>query len=279
MKTRNIKRRKQYTKKRGGSKNACKIPKGRNAQPTPIEYNGKESEIPEKSYHKLSEAISDVPNDNFIVLKVGSNDSNEVVSGKYSGKVNNINYGQSFGSKGKEGHHYIEISREKSDISEIKDMKSPSSRPFLSRYIKTLNKMLNNIDGTLISISPIPEYEDYSYPFISDESEEPSIDTMLFSVINNNIKDRKYIQGFFPLSPNNEKNKKLLDKIINHKSPVILFNSISSTCHLSLKYIIDIRNEKGYETIYMGLSDVLENVACDISEPIYPEEKHKKLCE
>jgi len=121
MKTRNIKRRKQYTKKRGGSKNACKIPKGRNAQPTPIEYNGKESEIPEKSYHKLSEAISDVPNDNFIVLKVGSNDSNEVVSGKYSGKVNNINYGQSFGSKGKEGHHYIEISREKSDISEIKN--------------------------------------------------------------------------------------------------------------------------------------------------------------
>jgi hypothetical protein len=251
----------------GGDKiHACKIPVAF-GEPPAIK-NNVVAEV--NTDNRIKDAILAIPSDvDFVVIKIGSNDNEDVQKGKFK----NGEYGYSNGTKGKEGVHYIEYpltGQEGSTTTAIDINKALQKQ--ISILIKTIGSLGEN--GYLMAVSPIPSYTQFEYPFF-DKTETNKIEKILFHTIAQKIQTSVYIQSFFPLNVYG-KNKDLLDLIVKIDKPVILFNAMASTCYTSMKYIIDMRFRKNYKTYYMGLADVQNQEAtieCDVFNPIYPDRK------
>lgn len=288
---RRIRRTRKRTQRGGafGLRHACLIPRGI-AQPAVI----KNAENRSAANAELLAFLRTIPPKDLFILKVGSNDSANVVSGIHANKPE---YGatNSAGGRGKDGYHYYEVTSPGQDAeSSIVIIKKRVPRPgdntssdieipfgTLMSLTRKLNRELNSIksseetNGYLLSISPIPEYADFEYPFFkyvdAPDGKEHNPFKNFYATFGNRIKEAKYKRDFFPLSAAPQ-HRELLDFFVNRPEPMVIFNAIASQCYSSLKYIIDMRHRAGRLTYYMGLCDVFgENVPCAIGVPIYPD--------
>ncbi len=250
----------------GDKKHACRIPFPL-GEPAAIQnYVKDEANID----GKIIEAIRAIPTDvSFLVMKIGSNDSEDVKGEKYS----NFKYGFSSGTLGKAGTHYIEypiVGKEGTNTATL-NLKTIGGKQYNNLY-KSLIKFLEGENGFLMAVSPIPEYEDFEYPF-HNKKDTNDLEHIIYNTIAQKIKTTKYVQGFFPLNLYGE-NKTLLDLLVARTEPLILFNAMASSCYTSMKYVIDMRLRANRPTIYMGLADVVDGraaVECDTFHPIYPD--------
>ena len=263
-------RRRSFSRRlRGGGdkQHACMIPFV-SGEPAAIKNN-----VPDEgnTENKIKEAVRAIPSDvDFVVLKIGSNDSAEVVSGKYPMGM----YGLSSGSKGKNGVHYIEwppTGEEGYPTTALNIKKIPLKQ--LNRLWSLFTKLGDN--GYLLAVSPIPSYTEFEYPF-HDTSQTNIMPNSFFNSVAKKLKTKLYVQSFFPLNTYG-KNKELLDLIVAIDKPLILFNAMASTCYTSMKYILDLRFRAGRTTYFMGLADVdSSTLECDVLSPIYPD--REKAC-
>lgn len=220
------------------------------------------------NYEILYNQLLKVDDTCFLILKIGSNDSDIVKSGKQYDPVN-------MGSMGKEGHMFIEI-KSLDDKSEILFLnKNKSCINIILKNINIILRATKNHDVILKTISPIEEYEEYWYPFGNQEKECEYNEflTLLETT-------PQYIKGYFPIGINNNKcsnNYKILYYLANRAGPLFLFNAMGSWCYQSIKYIIDTRVQKGLITFYGGLVDDISNASCEINTQIYPDLKTKCL--
>ena len=207
-------------------------------------------------------AISSVmpPPDDILILKVGSNDSLGAIKE---------------GSRGKDGVLFIESPFTPvpgATATTLIDIKQPISvRPVLN-IIKLLQRYLPQSSAHVVSISPEPSYDEFSYPFeksmIGDDAYK-----VLLNVFIEKIQSRKYVQSLFPIAPGSpiDPSTKLLDLIVARESPLVLFNAMGSVCFRSFKYIVDMRKLAGRATIYMGLVDNSDMASCDLLSQVYPD--------
>lgn len=274
-KSRRLSRRNRKTRRgrrvqKGGDniKHACKMPYP-TGEPAALKNNA--GELPDESIQALKQSIAALPESSFLILKIGSNDSEGVKSGKFR----NAEFGMSDGTKGREGYHYLEIPFSNTGAeggkSTVVDIKQPASSRVILRSTNQINAMIGDKeDGTLFAISPIPKYEEFEYPFLVP-SKEGNIATAFFGNIAKKLQRKLYTQAFFPLTIKG-KNKEILDLFVNRAEPLIVFNAMASSCYTSMKYIVDCRKLAKRETIYMGLCDTLtdNNIHCDVQAPIYP---------
>ena len=219
---------------------------------TYIIYNDK---TPKETYYKTvldSLLAYDTDPSSFLILKLGSNDSDEAIKQ---------------GSLGIRGHLYWETRPLPTGkkTSKLIDMRLS---PLLLKQFKKFSKEKG---CKLLAISPATQYENYQYPFINNE------DDTIFSVIADEcIKETKYIQSYFPIGVNSDidsNNNKLLKYLSTRQGPLLIFNAMGSWCFSSIKYILDMRNNDEFadNTSYAFLTDSTDDTSCEIGIPIYPE--------
>lgn len=237
----------------------------------PPALKNNEGELPDVSIQALKQSIAALPESSFLILKIGSNDSEGVKTGKFR----SAEFGMSDGTEGREGYHYLEIPFSntgaeggKSTVINLKDPRF--SRTILKTTLQIKAMIGDKEDGTLFAVSPIPKYEEFEYPFLVT-SKEGNMVAQFYDKIAAKVKTKVYQQAFFPLTIKG-KNKEILDLFVNRAEPLIVFNAMASSCYTSMKYIIDCRKLAKRETIYMGLCDRLtdNNIHCDVQAPIYP---------
>jgi len=271
--------RKTMRSQQGGEdkKHACRIPY---PEGFPTALKNTYGELSEEEIQLLKTQIEQIPESSFLILKIGSNDSEGVKSGIFT----NAEYlGESNGSLGRDGKHYMELPFTKqlttSDKSILINLKSTSIKN-LSQIVKDLNKILpDDTNGYLLSISPIPRYSEFEYPFLPTKENNSELVNATYRMIADKIQTKHYTRAFFPLTIKG-RNKEILDWFVNRPEPLILFNAMASSCYTSMKYIIDCRKLSNRDTIYMGLCDTLSSkVECDVQAPIYPnrEESCKEI--
>ena len=256
----NRKRRNTRRIKRGGGnkRDACakyRLQGTKPSIPEPRETNT----ISDESYDLLLAALRAVPEENILLLKVGSNDSLAAIQ---------------VGSKGEKGTLFIEFPYNFNDVdTTLYNLDSTTAVRILSGPVpRSLRADIGDSNIDLLAISPedARHYDTFSYPF-NKEPDESTIKGGILSAIFEKIVTRKYIETFFPLAPGSDKTNEILDLIVSRKMPLILFNAMGSYCYRSFKYINDMRKNAERITIYMGLVDAEPYSQCDIGRTIYPD--------
>ena len=208
----------------------------------------------------VSLALSQIPSNDMIILKVGSNDSSAAIKE---------------GSKGKNGVFFIEapFTAPKGTTTTLIDMRQASNVKQLGAINNALHKTLPSVSAHVISISPETDYYESSWPFVESMNGDDVYKAMIYEHFIQNVKSQKYIQTFFPvaLGEKSDPSTKLLDLIVAREGPLVLFNAMGSLCFRSFKYIVDMRKLAGRLTIYMGLVDVADMSSCDLSSQVYPD--------
>jgi hypothetical protein len=218
--------------------------------PEPRETNT----ISDESYTALLDALRAVPEENILLLKVGSNDSLAAIDN---------------GSKGEKGTLFIEYQYFGRGDTTLIDLDKGVPK-ILSRITTQISKDIGDTKIGLLAVSPEKHYSSFSYPFFVKPNTN-SVKGALLDQIYDKIDTRNYVQAFFPLAPGSEKTNEILDLIVSRKTPVILFNAMGSYCYRSFKYINDMRKNADLVTIYMGLVDAPLYSQCDIGNVIYPD--------
>jgi hypothetical protein len=222
--------------------------------PEPRETNT----ISDESYTALLDALRAVPEENILLLKVGSNDSVAAIQ---------------VGSKGEKGTLFIEFPYNSKDVdTTLLNLDSKTAvRTLIGPVPRSLQADIGDSNIDLLAISPedAKHYNTFSYPFNKEPDE--SIKGGILNILFQKIVTKKYIETFFPLAPGSDKINEILDLIVSRKMPLILFNAMGSYCYRSFKYINDMRKNAGRITIYMGLVDSDTYSQCDIGRTIYPD--------
>jgi len=209
-----------------------------------------------KNTYETILSIDESTNTNFLILKIGSNDSEE---------------SKKEGSKGLNGELFWETYPLPSGrkVTTLIDMKESKN---LARIIYRLIP-----DGVkLIAISPLSEYTNFEYPFINNKTSNWINElTETFDDAHNFQNNKTYIQSYFPIGINqnvDSYNYKILNYLSTRPGPLLLFNAMGSWCYSSIKYILDSRYKNGINTSYAGLVDTINppDVSCEIGIPIYP---------
>jgi len=261
--------------KGGGTKEHACLKSGKTNLPMIPSPEPKESYSPgsteDNQYISILEYLETIPSDDMLILKIGSNDDESVKNEKAAGTGG-------VGTLGRNGILFLEHRNTLVNTTEtspilIKDIKPPQLR----YYFKGLNDIKDNSRLHLLAVSPMPQYHEYSYPFIYNKEPDGSegLDKLLFAKHYIEDKKKTYVQAFFPIGPNFNKdtnNYKILQNLINRKGPLFIFNAMGSACYQSLKYIMDMRSPDK-TTYYGGLVDSLANndALCEIGIRIYPD--------
>jgi hypothetical protein len=244
-----------------------------------------------ESYKTVYEKLASVPNDDFLILKLGSNDNSLVRRASGAIELHGKLYVR--GSKGETGTLFFEMESKgeagKTASSGIVNL-SKTNLNGVTRYeryaVRRVNKAIQNKPEKkhLIAISPEKEYNGFSYPFIK-RNDEPSLEEILPHLLGGDIPDgnRKYIPAVFPIGINNDEesyNYKILNMLVERPGPLLIFNAMGSTCYRSIKYILDKRTylqnpEIPKLTLYGGLVDVLEGSSCSFGIEIYPDPEER----
>jgi hypothetical protein len=223
--------------------------------PTPVKIDKSSQNI----LSTISAAIKEIPSNDMLILKVGSNDSVAAIQE---------------GSRGKNGTLFIEapISAPNGTATTLIDMRNPVTNRQLTTINNVLHKKLPEVSSHLICISPVREYVEFSWPFIPSISGDEIYMALLNLNFTEKITSQKYLQTFFPIAPGDtaDASTQILDLIVSREGPLVLFNAMGSLCFRSLKYIVDMRRLAGKLTIYMGLVDVGDVASCDLHAPVYP---------
>jgi hypothetical protein len=147
---------------------------------------------------------------------------------------------------------------------------------------KPLDQSDNKINGRLLNqIYPLTNYgkkfllqidpNDKTFiPFLP-QTDEDITEASIYNIIKcigTNLEESNslFIKSEFPLSVN-PSSKPLLDMIVGFNGILVLFNAISGQCYGSLKYIIDLRNIYGKNTIYCGVANNAITAGCEITKP------------
>lgn len=277
--------------KGGGTlKDACALWKNPSRGQEPENVGAED--VDDTSYKTVYETLASIPNDDFLILKLGSNDNSfvEGLSGSGSIELNGKAYLR--GSKGKKGTLFFERESKGEAGTAASSLIVNLSEPLIKQiinYSKSVDELLDAIDNKpekkhLIAISPEKKYIGFSYPFDSGlESEDDNIQFFIQKKIGADIPDenRTYIQAVFPIGINNDSesyNYKILDLLINRPGPLLIFNAMGSTCYRSIKYILDKRTylkDTSKLTLYGALVDVLEGSSCSFGLEIYPDPEER----
>lgn len=210
----------------------------------------------------ITRALSKIPPGDLLILKVGSNDSEAAIKE---------------GSKGKSGTLFIEApfvtTIPKGTTTTLLDIRNKAIMRQLSSVVTMLTKTLPDVYGHIVSISPAPEYYEFSWPFVPSMAGDNIENLILYETFTKNVKSETYVQTFFPVAPGDvtDPSTQLLDMIVSREGPLLLFNAMGSLCFHSFKYIVDMRRSQGKITIYMGLVDVADMASCDLTSPVYPD--------
>ena len=226
-----------------------------NTLPTPV----KKDSGSEESFRAISSALS-FPTEDMLILKVGSNDS--------SGAIRE-------GSRGRDGVLFIEgpfkAIGAQSTTSLFDLRKIPGKQ--VGAFIRSIaDSEYSTESANILSVSPEPQYSEFSWPFEDSMRDENKAYKTLLSHLTDKVKTKTYVQSFFPIAPGSpeDPSTRLLNMIVERPAPLLLFNAMGSVCFRSLKYIVDMRNVAGRKTIYMGLVDSPDVAACDVLSTIYP---------
>ena len=246
-----------------------------------------------ESYKTVYETLASVPNDDFLILKLGSNDNFDVRHDSGAIELNGKFYArgaaptgtlffemESKGEAGKTASSGI-VTLSKTNLNGVKRYAS---------YARAVHRVNNAIENKpekkhLIAISPEKEYNGFSYPFIKRNDEPQDLSYILPHLLGADIpyKNRKYIPAVFPIGINNDEesyNYKILNMLVERPGPLLIFNAMGSTCYRSIKYILDKRTylknpEIPKLTLYGGLVDVLEGSSCSFGIEIYPDPEER----
>lgn len=208
--------------------------------------------ISQSNFELLQSTIESVPDDSILLLKVGANDSTTE------------------GSKGKKGHFFVEMPFSNTGVTSLKPLPNTTIIDSICVSLGIISRNNENEGGaTIFSLAIDPE-DPSPYPFINEPKNQNQV-TQNLSAITGSIKGNLNLKGYFPIGNSEGTDKTILDMIVNHPQPLILFNAMGSYCYRSFKYILDNRKRQGRQSIYMGLVDTLAMAACDINDMIYPD--------
>ena len=249
-----LKRRRGVTqKKRGGGDltDACKKYRHQGVRPSipdPIAIQL----IPQTQFNLLKGALETVPLDSILLLKVGANDSSSAVD---------------VGSKGKGGTFFVEVPIEASGVTSLKVLPNLDIVKRILNYVEIGNENNNTTSDTKVYSLSIDPSSPSQYPF---DDTSPNAMTSDFSKINAAIDKRMNLNAYFPIGDSEGTDRTILNMIVNHPKPLILFNAMGSYCYRSFKYILDNRKLQGRKSVYMGLVDAPQMASCDINDILYP---------
>lgn len=209
------------------------------------------------TYELLLSHLRTIPSDDFLILKVGSNDSAAAVAD---------------GSKGKAGKMFVEFPAVTGRTGRSNEVPWEGC----SKYVRVFGRSFDQVGRDsnrihLISVSPEKIYHAFSYPFKdSTVKGTENLSEWVQDFLEHPKENQRYVQGNFPIGVNPDAssfNAQILNFLVNFKGPLFLFNAMGSTCYQSLKYILDMR--KSQYTFYGGLVDT--SAICDFGIEIYPD--------